>query len=216
MIRNTVSCREKIQYFLISHHQLLILAFCYDKTQACCLSYLGQNWGLTANNFEDSIALHHLARDLRFAHASDTPASGDKAFVTDETDNRNSEKEREDARECACPRFYHPRKAYKLTPLCPKERLTTTPGLCDSRSIYSKLTEDVARLREVSCWIYLGFEPTTLELSTELLNAQINSQRRTDGEPYDKLKRKSLQNKWEVVERRRSEWRKDLTCLDNN
>lgn len=85
--------------------------------------------GLTANNFEDSIALHHLERDLRFAHANDTPASGDKAFMTDGTDNRNSEKEREGARERACPRFYHPRKAYKLTPLCPEERSTTTPGL---------------------------------------------------------------------------------------
>ena len=62
--------------------------------------------------------------------------------------------------------FLSSRKAYKLTPLCPKERLTTTPGLCDSRSIYSKLTGNAARLREVSCWIYLGFEPTTLELST--------------------------------------------------
>ncbi|KYQ50061.1 hypothetical protein ALC60_10842 [Trachymyrmex zeteki] len=48
----------------------------------------------------------------------------------------------------------------------------------------------------------------------KLLNAQINSQRRTDGEPYDKLKRKSLLNKLKVVER--SESRKDLTCLNDN
>lgn len=74
----------------------------------------------------------------------------------------------ETPRERRSPRFYHPRKTYKLTPLPPEERLTTAPGRATPRRIHSKLTGDSARLREVSRWIYLGFEPATRrqELST--------------------------------------------------
>lgn len=64
-------------------------------------------------------------------------------------------------------RFYHPRKAFKLTPLRFEERLTTMPGRATRKRVSSKLTwDDSVRLREVSCWIYLGFEPTMSELST--------------------------------------------------
>ncbi|TGZ31878.1 hypothetical protein DBV15_01181 [Temnothorax longispinosus] len=75
--------------------------------------------------------LHYAAQDdasfkvadLRLAHASDTPASGDKAFMTNGMDNRNSPRGIETLNDDARP--------------------------CNSRCIlYSKLTGDSARLRE--------------------------------------------------------------------
>jgi len=121
--------------------------------------------GLTANNFEDSIACT-ISREIYDSRTQATrPHQATKpSWRMGRIIETPRGRERKGERECACPRFYHPRKAYKLTPSW--RTLNDDARPCNSRRIYSKLTGDSTRLREVSCWIYLGFEPTTSELST--------------------------------------------------
>lgn len=87
--------------------------------------------GLTANNFQDSIVcttsreIYDSRTQVTRPHQATKP-SWRMGWIIETPREKERRGERE--RICACPRFYYPRKVYKLTPLRSEERLTTTPG----------------------------------------------------------------------------------------
>lgn len=112
--------------------------------------------GLTANNFEDSIActtsreIYDSRTQVTRPHQATKP-SWRMGWIIETP--RVSERERESVRLSA---FLSSKKGVQVDAVSSWRTLNDDAWPYNSRRSYSKLTGDSARLREVSCWIVLG------------------------------------------------------------